>query len=65
MNKEAISAFIMSILFLLLPDVGLSKPQSICMMIFLFGTAWACITWVECRIEERGGRQNGRKNNRA
>ena len=52
-NKEVTSAFIAAITYLLLPDVGLTKPQSICLLVVLFGFAWAGLTWIECRREEK------------
>lgn len=46
-NKEMSAAVIMSVTYLILPDVGLNKPQVICLLIALFGSAWSLITYIE------------------
>lgn len=51
MKKEEASALIMAAAFLILPDVGLTKAQEICMLIALYGAAWSTLTWIELRIE--------------
>lgn len=52
MKKEEAAALIMAAVFLVLPDVGLTKAQAICMLIVLYGFSWSLLTWIEIRKEE-------------
>lgn len=52
MKKEEASALIMAAVFLVLPDVGLTRAQAICTLIALYGFAWSFLTWIEIRKEE-------------